>query len=125
MSVTDDPRTKQLKKFEKLPEEWRQNQLGAKTPELYQEITKTAINAVQQDLARELDPDLAVLKEQVKTAQEPYTQGKKTNNLKISFLVDVLKGRGENVPDIDSFLSAAAKKVLEEQSPIPAHMKQI
>jgi hypothetical protein len=115
MSVTDDPRQKQLKKFEKLPEEWRQSQLGAKTQEVYETITKVAIATVQLDLAKELDADLASLKEQVKTANEPYSEGRKTNNLKIQFLVDNLKSRGENVPDIECFLSAAAKKLLEQQ----------
>ena len=116
MSVEKDAHQKKLEKFEKkLPEEWRQNQLGAKTPDIYQEITKVAIATVQLDMAKELDPDLASLAEQLKVAREPYTEGRKTNNLKIEFLVENLKSRGESVPDIECFLSAAAKKLLEQQ----------
>ena len=115
MTIQDDKHEKQLKAFRKLDESWRQNQLAATTPDLYKEITKKAIATVQLDLAKELDPDLASLKEQVKMANEPYSEGRKTNSLSIRFLVDVLKGRGENVPSIEDFLSAAAKEVLSDK----------
>jgi hypothetical protein len=108
MSIQEDAHQKKLKKFAKLPEEWRQNQLGAHTPEAYKEILRCAMNIVQLAMAKEMDQDLKNLKEQVKNAQEQYTEGTKTNNLKISFLVDMLKGRGEDVPDPEDFIRKAA-----------------
>jgi len=113
MSVQEDSRQKQLKKWqEKLPEEWRQNQLGADTAGIYKEITNVAMATVALEMAQKMDPDLAALKEQVKVANEPYQTGKKTNTMKIEFAVDVLKGRGEDVPSMDVFLSSAAKRML-------------
>ena len=116
MSVQEDKHQKMLKKFQKLDESWRQAQLGAKTEEVYKVITQVAIATVSLDLAKELDPDLAALKEQVKVASEPYSEGKKQNSLKIQFCVENLRSRGEDVPDVETFLSAAAKRLLDQQS---------
>ena len=117
MQVTEDSRQKQLKAFRKLPEEWRSAQLGTKDIQvLYKQITTVAINTVQLNIAKELDEDLKNLKEQVKNAQEVYTEGNKTNALKIKFLVDILRDRGEDVPDPEVFLKKAANGEIEEQS---------
>ena len=116
MSVEDDSRQKQLKKYAKvLPEEWRENQLSAKTEAIYKEITSVAIATVMLEMAQKIDPDLAKLKEQLKEANKGYTEGKKVNTVKIEFLVDNLKSRGEDVPDAEVFLSAAAKRLLESE----------
>ena len=109
MSTTKDSRQKQLEKWgKKLSEEWRQNQLGASTPDLYKSILKSAINIVQLAMAKELDQDLANLREQVKAAGAQYSEGAKQNHLQIEFLVDILRGRGEDVPDPEDFLRKAA-----------------
>ena len=113
MTIKDDNRQKQLKKFSKLSEEWRSSQLSAQTPEVNKKIMECAINTVQLAIAKELDTDLASLKEQVKTAQEVYTEGTKTNNLKIQFLVDVLRSRGCDVPDPEDFIKKAANGEVE------------
>ena len=117
MSVEDDARQKQLKKYHKvLPEDWRESQLASKTEQVYKEITAVAIATVMLDMAMKMDPDLKQLREQLKTAQKSYTEGKKVNTVKIEFLVDNLKSRGENVPDAEVFLSAAAKRLLESEN---------
>jgi ABC-type dipeptide/oligopeptide/nickel transport system ATPase component len=114
--ISDDPRQKQLKKYAKiLPEEWRENQLAATTEAIYKEITAVAIAAVQQDIAKAMDPDLAKLRAQVKDANHTYSEGKKVNTTKIEFLVDNLKSRGVDVPSAEDFLSAAAKRLLESE----------
>ena len=113
MTVEDDQHQKQLKQYKKLPEDWRQNQLGAQTPDLYKEVIKAAVNIVQLSIAKDLDQDLASLKEQAKIAAEVYTEGTKQNNLKIKFLVETLRGRGENVPDPADFVRKAANGEIE------------
>jgi hypothetical protein len=116
MITQNDARQKELKAFKKLPEEWRSKNMSAKTEEVYKEITKTAINTVQLNIAKEMDEDLKALQEQLKNAREVYTEGNKTNTLKIKFLVDVLRGRGVDVPSPDDFLKKAANGELEDQS---------
>jgi uncharacterized protein involved in high-affinity Fe2+ transport len=114
MSMEKDDRQKKLEVWQKkLPEEWRQSVLGMPTAEVYLKIQDVTINGSQLAAAQKLDPDLKVLKEQLKTANEPYNEGKKTNNLKIEFLIDSLISRGEKVPDIDCFMSSAAKRLLD------------
>jgi hypothetical protein len=108
MTIQDDQRQKELKAYKKLPEDWRENQLAAKTPELYKEIIKSAMNIVQLSIAKELDQDLKALKEQVSVANAVYSEGTKANNLQIKFLVDILRGRGEDVPDAEDFVRKAA-----------------
>lgn len=111
MTIEDDSKKKQYKKFQKLDEAWREEQMGAQTPDLYKKITQIAINDVQLAMAKEFDPDLKNLKEQVKVANEPYSLGHKENVTRIEFIVSCLKDRGENVPDIDQFIKAAANAV--------------
>lgn len=112
--IVEDQRQKELKAYKKLPEDWRNQQLGAQTPDVYKQILKSAINIVQLAIAKEMDQDLAALKEQVKVAQAIYSDGTKENNLKIKFLVDVLRGRGEDVPDPEDFVKQAANGELDE-----------
>lgn len=114
MTIQEDARQKELKAFKKLSEEWRNQQLGATKEEVFKEITKTAINTVQLNVAKELDEDLKSLQEQLKAAREIYTEGTKTNNLKIKFLVDVLRSRGVDVPSPEDFVKKAANGELEE-----------
>jgi len=114
MITREDSRAKELKAFKKLPQEWRSQNMGAKTEEVYREITKVAIGNVQLQLAKEMDEDLKALQEQLKNAREIYTEGSKTNALKIKFLVDVLRSRGVDVPDPEVFLRKAANGELSE-----------
>lgn len=114
MQTREDSRQKELKAFRKLPEEWRSQNMGAKTEEVYKEITKVAINNVQLNMAKEMDEDLKALQEQLKNAREVYTEGTKTNALKIKFLVDVLRSRGVDVPDPEVFLRKAANGELKD-----------
>jgi hypothetical protein len=114
MPIELDSKAKQLKKFSKLDEEWRNEQLGKQTPDVYKEITSTAIATVQLDLAKDLDVDLERLSEEIKVAREPYALGRKTNNLKVQYLVQVLADRGENVDGLPGLLKQAAKKAAKE-----------
>jgi hypothetical protein len=107
--IENDSKAKQLKKFSKLDEEWRSEQLSKNAPDLFQTITKIAINTVELDLAKDEDEDLARLQEELKTAREPYTLGRKENNLKIQYLVQVLKDQGVNVEGIPGLLKKAVK----------------
>jgi|WetSurMetagenome_2_1015567.scaffolds.fasta_scaffold22266_5 hypothetical protein len=114
MKTPEEQKQKQLKNFKKLSEEWRNEKLGAQTPDLYKSILTAAMNIVQLAIAKELDQDLANLKEQVKVAQQGYSDGTKENNLRIQFLVEVLRGRGEDVPDPDDFIRKAANGEVKE-----------
>jgi hypothetical protein len=107
--IENDSKAKQLKKFSKIDEEWRSEQLSKKAPDLFQTITKIAINTVELDLAKDEDEDLARLQEELKVAREPYTLGRKENNLKIQYLVQVLKDQGVNVEGIPGLLKKAVK----------------
>ena len=105
---------KQLKKFAKLSDDWRDDQLSKQTPDIFKAISATAIANVQLDIAKDLDEDLARLQEDLKTAREPYTLGRKENNLKIQFLVQVLSDRGENVDGLHGLLKQAAEAAKAE-----------
>lgn len=113
MPIESDSKAKQLKKFNKLDEEWRSEQLSKQTPDLFQTITKIAINTVELDLAKDEDQDLARLSEELKIAREPYSLGRKENNLKIQYLVQVLKDQGVNVDGLPGLLKQAAKKAFK------------
>lgn len=114
MATELDSKAKQFKKFSKLDENWRQEQLSKQNPDVYKEITSTAIATVQLDLAKDLDEDLERLSEEIKTAREPYSLGRKSNNLKIQYLVQVLADRGENVDGLPGLLKQAAKRAAKE-----------
>ena len=106
----ESAKDKQLKKFKKLPEDWRNDVLGTRSNEdINKLIRDAAINNIVLKLAKENDPDLAALKEQMATATEMYKAGEKENNLKIEFLVEVLRGRGVDVPSIEDFVRGATK----------------
>lgn len=109
-----DPKEKQFKDFKKLDEEWRNEEMGKQTAEVYKDIVSRAMNIVRLDMAKDFDEDLKRLAEELKTAREPYTEGKKTNNLEIRFLIEVLKSRGEKVPGIEDFMQSAAAAAAEQ-----------
>jgi hypothetical protein len=114
MTIEEDSKKKQYKKFQKLDEAWREEQMSLQTPELYKKITSVAINDVQLMMAKEFDEDLKKLKEQVKVAGEPYSLGHKENVIRIEYLVECLKSRGEDVPSVSDFLKKAANGELED-----------
>lgn len=103
-------KTKNDKKFKTLDEEWCNSAQSMNREEIDNAVRTAAMNMVALEAAKELDEDLASLKEQVKVAGEIYTQGRKENLLKIEFLVGVLRGRGIEVPDAKDF----AKKIQAE-----------
>ena len=107
--IESDSKAKQLKRFSKLDEQWRSEQLSKNAPDLFQVITRVAINTVELDLAKDEDEDLARLQEELKVAREPYTLGRKENNLQIQYLVQVLKDRGVDVDGIPGLLKKAVK----------------
>jgi hypothetical protein len=107
--IESDSKAKQLKKFSKIDEQWRSEQLSKNAPDLFQVITRVAINTVELDLAKDEDEDLARLQEELKVAREPYTLGRKENNLKIQYLVQVLKDRGVDVDGIRGLVKKAVK----------------
>jgi hypothetical protein len=117
--IENDSKAKQLKKFSKLDDEWRSEQLSKKAPDLFQTITKIAIDTVELDLAKDEDQDLARLQEELKTAREPYTLGRKENNLKIQYLVQVLKDQGVNVEGISGLVKKAVKNAFTK-TPVEA-----
>ena len=112
MSTTE----KQTKRFEKLDEEWRVDMMGRKDHEdLNKAIRECAISIVELRLAKEIDEDLARIREELATANEGYKKGEKENTLRIEFLVECLKSRGIK---IDGFskkkaIAAAASSVAE------------
>jgi DUF438 domain-containing protein len=116
MGIEFDSKAKQLKKFAKLDEGWRSDQLSKQTPDIFKTISATAIANVQLDIAKDLDEDLARLQDEFKTAGEGYKLGRKENNLKIQFLVQVLSDRGENLDGLAGLLKQAAEQVAKQGS---------
>jgi hypothetical protein len=111
MTQEDDSKKKQYKKFQKLDENWRTDMMALDNDSLYKKISDTAINDVQLTMAKEFDEDLKALKEQVKTANEPYSLGHKEALIRIEYLIECLRSRGASVPSISDFIKAAANSV--------------
>ena len=104
---------KQQKKFNKLSEEWRHEMMSAGDDDVENSIRSAAINLVTLELAKEFDEDLAALKEQLKVANEQYTEGKKINLTKIEFLTEVLRSRGRtDIPGVEDFVRTAKKDIV-------------
>lgn len=103
-----EDKNKQYKRFAQLDEEWRSSMLSASTEEVTKKISTVAMNDYQMHMAQKNDPDLNELKEKLKTANAPYSDAYKTNKIRIEFLTEVLRSRGENVPSIEDFLKSAA-----------------
>lgn len=121
----NDPKEKQLKRFKALPEDWRNDVLGTRSNEDVNKLIRdAAINTIVLKLAKESDPDLAALKEQLATATEMYKEGEKQNNLKIEFLVEVLRSRGVDVPSIEDFIKGAKDEVPESLDKIAEEARQ-
>jgi hypothetical protein len=104
----NDDGQKQYKEFQKLDEEWRSEWLGKTTPELYKKIADVAIDDINLAAAKEQDEDLKRLQEQTKGASEIYSEGKKTNRIRIKFIKACLQERGEKMSDIADFVRHAA-----------------
>lgn len=85
---------KQFKKFQKLDEEWRNAAMSMKPEEINRLIRDAAVNLVNLRLAKELDEDIARLKEELATANEGYKAGDKESSLRIEFLVECLRSQG-------------------------------
>lgn len=105
----EDHKEKQYKKFKKLDEAWRNDMLGRTEEEVRKVITDAAMNLVTLETAKQFDEDLARLKEELATANEIYKEGKKSNLLKIEFLIEALRSRGCDVPGIEDFVKGAKK----------------
>jgi hypothetical protein len=114
MSVEEDSKKKQYKKFQKLDEAWRTDMMALDTPSVYKKIQEVAINDVQLTMAKNFDEDLKKLKEQVKVANEPYSQGAKENKIRLEYLLETLRSRGEDVPSVSDFIKEAANGELNE-----------
>ncbi len=97
-------------KFSALEESWRDEKMSRQNEDINSDIVETVMNLVALEAAKALDTDLQSLQEQVKVAREVYTEGKKSNLLKIEFLIEVLRSRGLNVPGVKDFV----KKVKPE-----------
>lgn len=115
-----DQREAQLKKFKRLDEEWRADVISRKNPEeLNKMIRDAAVNMVELRIAKQLDEDLARIKEELATANEVYKEGEAENALRIEFLVDALRCMGVNVPSFSkkAILKAGlpAKKSVDEE----------
>lgn len=107
---------KQLKRFKKLEEEWRSEMLSRNDLDVETAIRDSAMNLVTLEMAKEFDEDLNRLKEELKTAQESYSEGKKVNLLKIEFLAEVLRGRGRtDIPTINDFIKGSRKAAVEAE----------
>jgi hypothetical protein len=105
-----DQKESQSKKFKKLDEEWRNLAMAMDDTSVDGVIRTAAMNLVTLEMAKEFDEDLIALKEQVKVAQEQYTEGRKMNLIKIEFLIEVLRSRGRDVPSIEDFIKSAKQE---------------
>jgi len=101
-------------KFSKLDEEWRSQMLSSPNENVNSTIVTSAVNLISLELAKKLDDDLLSLKEQLKVANEQYSEGKKVNLLRMEFLIEVLRSRGLNVPDVSDFVKKAKNEAISE-----------
>lgn len=95
--------TAKQKRFETLSEDFRNDFMSRTTEDIYKNGMQFVSNIFAIDAAKELDSDLATLKEQVKSAEEGYKENKKSNQTKIEFLIDVLKSRGVAIASVEDF----------------------
>ncbi len=107
--ANNDPKSKQFKRFSKLPEEWRNDMMSRDRDELFKQVADAAIKIVASETAKQFDQDIARLKEELATAQEGYKETKKTQSLKIEFIIETLRSQGVDVPSLQDFISGAAQ----------------
>lgn len=99
-------------KFDKLNDEWKANMLALKDETAVRKaISQEAMTLVALEAAKAADTDLISLQEQVKTASEMYSEGKKLGSLKIRFLIETLQSQGISVPSLEDFIKEAAEDV--------------
>lgn len=103
-------------KFDKLDQEWRAGMLSADDNKVNSTIVQSAISLISLELAKKLDEDLISLREQLKTASEQYSQGKKENTLRIEFLIEILRSRGIAVPDIEDYVKSAKQSLVDDNT---------
>lgn len=104
MKTEQELKESNLKKYRTLPEDWRNDMMARETEDLYKAAVDCCSNIADLDEAEKLDMDLASLKEQAKEAGAVYKEGKKNNNLKIGFVLEVLRSRGEKVSNVKAFM---------------------
>lgn len=80
--------------FNLLPDEFKDAVATKTVEELNLTIAEVAKGEAVNQEAKEDDEDLASLKEQVKDASAPYSEGTKMNKTKIAFLRQALKDKG-------------------------------
>jgi hypothetical protein len=106
-----DPKEKQLRRFKKLDEEWRSDMLSRKdSKDLDQKIYESAANLIRNKMEKELDPDIADLTEKLSAARERYKESEKINLLRIEFLFEAKRTRGEDVPSLADIMDEVQKK---------------
>ena len=81
-------------KFSELDEAWTNTVQGLTTEEVKNRIIKVGIDTRELMEAKKLDQDLAEKKAIYDEANEVYKEGKKTNDLKVDFMLKVLSDRG-------------------------------
>lgn len=101
---------KQEKKFDKLLDpEWMAGMRSAQRDGVDAAIRTAAMNMVVLEMAKLEDEDLIRLQDELATAREVYTEGKKENLAKIEFLIEVLREQGcTTLPAVADFLKRAA-----------------
>lgn len=81
--------------FDDLPEEFKNALSGMKEQEIRQKISEIALDEEENTRTKQEDEDLKNLKEQVKLANEPYSDRSKMNKSKIRFARRVLEDQGK------------------------------
>ncbi len=104
--------------FDTLPEEWKSKVEVADIDGVKAEIVKTATAQAILEAAKALDPDLANLKEQLKTANTQYVEGRKSNKLKMRMLIQRWGSLGApGMPDVQDFLKQVTKEAANQVAP--------
>jgi hypothetical protein len=83
---------------------------------MYKDVVRVAMNDIQLELAKQADQDLKQKQEEAKVAGEQYREGHKANKLKLEFLTECLRSRGEDVPSIEDFLTKVANGEITEEN---------
>lgn len=114
-TTVEAEKTKQYKRFKKLPEDWRNRQMSEKDDKkLLNDIGRLAMQFMAVKAAKLFDNDLLVAKETLADINAGYKEQETDTLLRIEYLMATLRSQGKDVPSLEDFLNGAAGEVEHE-----------
>lgn len=94
---------KQKSPYDLIDEDFKTRMLQEKDDgKLQSELASITLNQAAMLDAKKADPDLQRIREELKTANEPYAAASKANKQKVAFIREVLRGRGRSAGEYDN-----------------------